>query len=126
MILDHDVRSLQKHVNFRLRERCFQIEVAPESRRFLLQKGVSLEYGARELKRTIHRELTQPLATMVTRGEILPGALVRISVTETGQSLSIVGQGGALVPAREKPKILIVDDNHDLLYFLAGELKEEG
>src|SRR6267142_6874397 len=39
MILDHDVRKLQKHVNSRLGERCFQIEVTPETREFLLQKG---------------------------------------------------------------------------------------
>ena len=29
-------------------------------------------------------------------------------------------------PARQTPTILIVDDNHDLLFFLAAELKEEG
>ena len=126
IILDLTLRALQSHVNLRLGDRYFSINVTPEAKQFLLRKGISTEYGARELKRTIHRELTQPLATMVARGEILPGAQVRISVTETGESLSIVGQGGASVPAREKPIILIVDDNHDLLYFLAGELREQG
>src|SRR5438876_6641404 len=44
MILDHDMRALQEHVNSRLGERCFSIEVASESRAFLLRKGVSQEY----------------------------------------------------------------------------------
>jgi len=126
MILDHDMRALQEHVNSRLGERCFSIEVASESRAFLLRKGVSQEYGARELKRTIHRELTQPLATMVARSEISPGAHVRVSVSDDGESLSIVSSGAVQSSAREKATILIVDDNHDLLLFLAGELQQAG
>lgn len=124
-ILEHDLRALQDHVNLRLGERYFSIDVTPEAKQFLLQRGVSSEYGARELKRTIHRQLTQPLATMVTRGEILPGAQVRISVTDSGEAISLVCIGGAAV-ARRTTTILIADDNHDLLFFLAGELKEEG
>lgn len=126
IILDLTLRALQDHVNLRLGDRYFSIDVTPEAKHFLLLKGISSEYGARELKRTIHRELTQPLATMVTRGEILPGAQVRVSADNSGTSLSIVGSGGAHLPAKQKPTILIVDDNHDLLFFLAAELREEG
>ena len=126
IILDHDIHALQGHVNSRLGDRCFAIDVLPESRQFLLQKGVSEEYGARELKRTIHRQLTQPLATMVARGEILPGAQVSVSVSKGGESLSIASTGGCLRALRQMPTLLIVDDNHDLLFFLAAELKAEG
>ncbi len=69
-ILEHDLRALQDHVNLRLGERYFSIEVTPAAKEFLRRTGISPEYGARELKRTIHRQLTQPLATMVARGEI--------------------------------------------------------
>ena len=103
-----------------------RIDVTQEAKQFLLHKGVSQEYGARELKRTIHRQLTQPLATMVARGEIRPGAQVSVSLNESDESLSIVCIGGAHPAARQTPTILIVDDNHDLLFFLAGELKGEG
>ncbi len=126
IILDHDLRALQDHVNSRLGERYFSIDVTREAKQFLLHKGVSQEYGARELKRTIHRQLTQPLATMVARGEILPGAQVSIAVNDASESLSIVCTGGALPAPRKTPTILIVDDNHDLLFFLAAELKGEG
>ncbi|HSS18736.1 MAG TPA: AAA family ATPase [Pyrinomonadaceae bacterium] len=126
LILDHDVRSLQEHVNLRLGERCFRIEVLPESRQFLLQKGVSQEYGARELKRTIHRELTQPLATMVARSEINPGAMVHVDLNADGSALKISVEPGAVTVPRSRPSILIVDDNRDLLLFLASEMRDEG
>ncbi len=126
LILDHDIRALQNHVNSRLGDRCFSLDVIPEARQFLLQNGVSTEYGARELKRTIHRQLTQPLATMVAKGEILPAAEVKISVNDVGEGLSIQCTGGTAAVGRKTPTILIVDDNHDLLFFLAAELKDAG
>ncbi|HEY0763238.1 MAG TPA: AAA family ATPase [Pyrinomonadaceae bacterium] len=125
-ILDHDIKALQSHVYSRLGDRCFEIEVTPESRQFLLRKGVSQEYGARELKRTMHRELTQPLATMVARGDVAPGALARVSLAETADKLVISLEAGREIRLGVKPSILIVDDNHDLLLFLAVELKEAG
>ena len=126
MILDHDIRALQDHVNLRLGERYFSVDVTSEAKEFLLEKGISDEYGARELKRTIHRQLTQPLATMVARGEIQPGAQVKVAIGADRQCLKITSRGGAALPVPRKPSILIVDDNHDLLFFLAAELREEG
>ena len=126
MILDHDVHNLQEHVNSRLGTRCFSIEVLPESRQFLLQKGVSQEYGARELKRTIHRELTQPLATMVARREIGPGAIVRVGVSGDGTTLLITADRTTPKAVVARPSILIADDNRDLLLFMASEMRDEG
>ena len=88
-ILDQQITELQRHVNTRLGDRYFNIEVPFESRQFLLRKGTSPEYGARELKRTIHRFLTQPLATKVAAGEIEPGARVRVEFSDDKESLII-------------------------------------
>src|SRR5712692_1026480 len=88
-ILDHQISDLQNHVNTRLGLRCFNIEVPFETRQWLLHKGTSAEYGARELNRTIHRNLTQPLATMVATGQVEPGCRVRVEVDEGGESLSL-------------------------------------
>jgi CheY-like chemotaxis protein len=126
MILNHDVKALQDHVNSRLGDRCFGIEVLPESRQFLLRKGVSQEYGARELKRTIHRELTQPLATMVARSEIRPGAMVQVGLSADGNALVITPDALTQKATLHRPSILIVDDNRDLLLFLASEMRDEG
>lgn len=88
-ILDQHISELQRHVHARLGSRGFDIEVPPECRGFLLRKGVSAEYGARELKRTLHRHLTQPLAALVAGGEIEPGAAVRLEIDEGRQGLRI-------------------------------------
>ena len=88
-ILDKQIVDLQAHVNTRLGNRSFTLEVPFEARQFLLQKGTSAEYGARELNRTIHRHLTQPLATLVATNQVNPGASVRVDVAEDGASLNI-------------------------------------
>ncbi|HEU0141488.1 MAG TPA: AAA family ATPase [Bryobacteraceae bacterium] len=119
-ILDQQIGELQQHVNTRLGARCFRIEVTPESRKFLLEKGTSQEYGARELKRTIHRFLTQPLATLVASGQIEPGAHVAVEVDSSGDRLQMrtVAVDTPAQPAPANPTVLIVDDNRDLLRFL--------
>jgi ATP-dependent Clp protease ATP-binding subunit ClpA len=57
---------------------------------WLLRKGTSIEYGARELKRIILRNLTQPLAAMVETGKIPAESLVRIEVAENEGRLELM------------------------------------
>src|SRR4029077_2722234 len=117
-ILDKQILDLQNHVNTRLGNRSFTLEVPFESRQFLLEKGTSQEYGARELNRTIHRHLTQPLATLVATNQVSAGARVRVDVADDKDKLNIrsVEQNMASAPAH--PTVLLVDDNRDLLHFL--------
>ena len=78
-IVDLQIAALELHIENRLGERAFGLDVSVAARRFLLDKGTSSEYGARELKRTILRELTQPLAAMVANGEVAAEAFVRVN-----------------------------------------------
>jgi ATP-dependent Clp protease ATP-binding subunit ClpA len=80
VIVDQQVADLERHIENRLAERAFGLEIGAEVREWLLKKGTSEEYGARELKRTIVRSLTQPLAAMVAGGMIEPGAVVLVKV----------------------------------------------
>jgi ATP-dependent Clp protease ATP-binding subunit ClpA len=89
VIVDQQIEALSKHIAHRLMERAFEIEVDDGAREFLLRKGTSEEYGARELKRTILRHVTQPLAAMVSMGEILGGDLVRVGVKGDGLALRV-------------------------------------
>jgi CheY-like chemotaxis protein len=125
-ILDQQIAELQRHVNTRLGDRYFNVEVPFESRQFLLRKGTSPEYGARELKRTIHRYLTQPLATLVAAGRIEPGSRVKVELAEDGETLNIrtVDQGAVRAP--QHPTVLLVDDNRDLLRFLERLMAQAG
>jgi len=125
-ILDHQIADLQNHVNTRLGARCFNIEVPFETRQWLLQKGTSAEYGARELNRTIHRNLTQPLATMVATAQVEPGCRVRVEVEEDGESLLLRPTAASEEELPAHPTVLLVDDNRDLLHFLERLMAEAG
>src|SRR5262252_4635073 len=110
-ILDQQIVDLQNHVNTRLGSRSFVLEVPPEARQFLLEKGTSPEYGARELNRTIHRFLTQPLATLVATNQVNAGARVRVDVASGGETLHIHSADRPPGPAPANPTVLLVDDN---------------
>src|SRR5277367_2178694 len=117
-ILDHQITDLQNHVNTRLGPRCFTIEVPFETRQWLIEKGTSSEYGARELKRTIHKFLTQPLATLVAKNQVEPGSRVRVEKANDDESLVLRSTRAGEAPATAHPTVLLVDDNRDLLQFL--------
>src|ERR1700733_2715359 len=86
-ILDQHIEDLQNHVDRRLGDQAFRIEVPARARRFLLEKGTSAEYGARELKRVLHHQLMQPLASLVACGELQAGASVRAEMSRCKSKL---------------------------------------
>lgn len=124
-ILDQHIEELQDHVHTRLGDLSFEIEVTPAARYFMIDKGTSLEYGARELKRVIHKHLTQPLAGLVARGEVLPNATVTVHLREDGGSLFLRAEGGDEEFPRHIRTILVVDDNPDVLQWLQAVLQRE-
>lgn len=126
-ILDLQIEELQQHIKTKLGSRSFDVDVAPEAIELLLTHGTSEEYGARELKRTVYRELTQPLATLVAQDRIQPGSRVSVGLDESGEKLAMSFQEGenAAQPSTN-PQILIVDDNKDLLNFLATVMAGSG
>ncbi|OYW12178.1 MAG: hypothetical protein B7X34_02165 [Acidobacteriia bacterium 12-62-4] len=89
-ILELQVRGLQEHLDRRLGERSFQVDVPKKSRQFLLRRGTSVEYGARELKRTMHRFVMQPLAALVAEGRIAPNSVVRFELNASGERLDVL------------------------------------
>jgi len=125
-ITNHEIDSLQNHVNTRLGNRCFAVDVPFETRQWLIEKGTSPEYGARELKRTIHKNLTQPLATMVAKNQIEPGARVRVEVRKDREGLELRSTDAGETPVSAQPTVLLVDDNRDLLQFLQRLMAESG
>jgi ATP-dependent Clp protease ATP-binding subunit ClpB len=61
------------------------IELLPEARAFLSEKGYDPTYGARPLKRTLMTYLQNPLAKQLIAGSFLPGDT--IVVTRQGDGL---------------------------------------
>lgn len=86
-ILDQQLAALAKHIRTRLEERAFEIELSEAARALLLRLGTSPEFGARELKRTILRKLTQPLAALAESGKIPADGRVRADAAADKESL---------------------------------------
>ena len=86
-ILDQEIRQLQDHLDRRLGDRTFRLDVPARARKFLIERGTSQEYGARELKRTLQRQLVQPLASLMSTGEIGPGGRVRADLNSRKDKL---------------------------------------
>jgi ATP-dependent Clp protease ATP-binding subunit ClpA len=62
----------------------FLYQLTPAAKYTLMEEGYSVEYGARNLKRTIERRVRLPLAGLVSSGQIAPGNTVVIEqVTPT-------------------------------------------
>jgi CheY-like chemotaxis protein len=125
-ILEHHIAELKEHVHSRLGARSFDLEIAPAARYFMIDKGTSLEYGARELRRVIHKHLTQPLAVKVANGFIKAGASVTVDLADGGEGLVFrVREEDVSVPAARR-RALVVDDNGDLLHWMKRVLSYHG
>lgn len=125
-IVDQQVVELTRHVTTRLGPRSFEINVTPDARRFLLERGTSTEYGARELRRTFHRHLVQPLAARVASGGIAPRSRVRVALSADGTALSIESTTATAPGAPEETHVLVVDDNVELLAWFEATLTRAG
>ena len=87
-----------------------------------------MEYGARELKRIVHRHLTQPLATMVAERRIRAAKRVLVETSPAGDTLDLnaVLDATLVLGKAAKPIVLIVDDNAELLKFLTTVMQGLG
>lgn len=82
-ILSLQLDELQKHFSQRLGARAFRFQVTRRGRQFLLRTGTSPEYGARELKRAIHRYFMEPLAGLLSEGRIGAGEDLVVDTNST-------------------------------------------
>jgi ATP-dependent Clp protease ATP-binding subunit ClpA len=76
VILDQILRNFGELVKSRLGLRSFKVQCTNSGRSLLLKKGISADFGARELKRTVQRNFIQPVAALVAEGQIPAGSTV--------------------------------------------------
>jgi ATP-dependent Clp protease ATP-binding subunit ClpB len=69
----------------RLAERKIGLEVTKEAKELLAERGFDPVYGARPLKRTIQRDVQNPLAMKILAGEFGEGDTVKIGVDKKGE-----------------------------------------
>ena len=84
-ILDQILMGFSRLIQSRLGLRAFRLACTPSARSQMLDVGVSLEFGARELKRTVQRNFIQPVAALVAQGEIPPGSTVLLDASKSGE-----------------------------------------
>lgn len=126
-ILDHHIAELKQHVRSRLGARSFDMTISHDAREVLLCHGTSAEFGARELKRVVHRMLTQPLAALLADGDVSPGDLVRVDADDESDLLKL--RAGPVEIASHEPAwpvVLAVDENTHLLKRLERTLADTG
>jgi len=66
----------------RLQEKKIEIELSGKAKRLLAERGYDPVYGARLLKRTIQRDIQNPLAQKILEGKYKEGDKVKIDVNE--------------------------------------------
>ena len=83
------VRLQVEGLRGRLAERGIGMELNDAAIEVLIEKGYDPAFGARPLKRTIQRELENPLALMVLSGEIADGDSVAVDADGDGVALKV-------------------------------------
>jgi ATP-dependent Clp protease ATP-binding subunit ClpA len=73
-----------------LAEKKVSIELSPEGRGWLAERGFDPKMGARPMGRLIQNELKKPLAEKILFGELREGGRVKVEVDESGESLKLV------------------------------------
>lgn len=76
LILDKRIKELQK----KLEARNVKMILGKDAREFLLEKGFTKVYGARELDRVIHHELKRLLMKEILSGDLKDGGEVKVEV----------------------------------------------
>jgi ATP-dependent Clp protease ATP-binding subunit ClpB len=89
-IVEIQLRGLRK----RLAERKIELELAPAAKEYLAREGFDPIYGARPLKRTIQKEIVQPLAMRLLQGDF-----------RDGDTIVIDFQDGHIAFRREEPAV---------------------
>ncbi len=79
-----------EHLRRRLQEIGLDLEISDQARLRLAEEGFDPVYGARPLKRTISRELENPVSRMIVAAEIQPGQKVKVAVDERGFTFAAI------------------------------------
>ena len=74
----------------RLEDRGVKLELTPEARELIAEKGFDPVYGARPLRRYIQRELETRVARALISGEVGEGATVRVGAKDRNIQVEIV------------------------------------
>ena len=84
-ILDKKLHELETKLELKK----MSIKVSKEAKNYLLEKGFTKEYGARELDRVIHHELKRKLMKVLLKGELKEGKEIIVDFDNKNHSLCL-------------------------------------
>jgi ATP-dependent Clp protease ATP-binding subunit ClpC len=91
-----------KEVGRKLAEKELTLELTPEAKDFLVEKGFDVKFGARPLLRTLQRELEDPLAENILVNHYPAGTKIIVNCDKETHKLTFAG-AGAKSTKRKQP-----------------------
>jgi ATP-dependent Clp protease ATP-binding subunit ClpC len=100
-IVDMELAKVSK----RVKEKGFTLVVSDEAKDFLIEKGSSVEFGARPLRRAVEQHLEDTMSEALLRGDFAGKDTITIGVTGEGddKKLTFEATTTAPAPAPEQP-----------------------
>merc|ERR1711871_1223011 len=92
-------------VDARLREKKLSLQATDAAKEWLAQIGYDPSYGARPLKRTIQRQIENPIAKVILSGKAAPNSILLVDKSGSDKELSI-----SVIPSAEE--ILKIGDEN--------------
>jgi ATP-dependent Clp protease ATP-binding subunit ClpB len=87
-----------ERVRSRLADQGFGLDLSEAAKSYLAEKGYEPVYGARPLKRTLQRELQDPLALRILAGDFKPGETIHVEHGTDGLEFEAVKPKEAAQP----------------------------
>jgi len=98
LVVDKFIKELEKQ----LAERQVAIELTPEAKDWLIDKGYDRAYGARPMARTIQEHIKRPLADELLFGKLAKGGTVKVTVVDGKPAFEILEGRPAGMPPSDK------------------------
>jgi ATP-dependent Clp protease ATP-binding subunit ClpC len=80
-------------LDIRLRDKDMAIELTPAAKQLLAKRGYDPVLGARPLRRTIQREIEDPLSEKMLYGDLKPGEIVIVDVESDADDAAFTFRG---------------------------------
>ena len=80
---------LLKYTDEALANKDIKLSVTTVAKKYILEKGTDLKYGARPLRRAIQKYIEDEIAEMLLRSEVLPGQTIKVDAKKDGLKFTV-------------------------------------
>src|SRR5579872_5493149 len=95
-ILDIELNMVQQRIFNTTTDKSFVFKATDAAKRFLLQEGTDMKYGARHLKRAIERLLVQPISNLLATDQVRGGDWIKVDFDENRHCMAFTKEAEGL------------------------------